>query len=244
MEMIGNIARYVRNMKLEKKWEERKVNPYLAKGLNPAGTSLVNQDSEEAKSQKLQSIAGKMKAGQRLSKAELDYLRENAPDVYDKAVKIEKERKAYEKRLKKCKTKDEVMRVNAQKLQQFGAEMKGIMQSSMSKGEKEAAMEDLGMRVMAILNEHNEFVKSPAFEKLPWKRELEKKKQNVVSNLEDIVTFEDLDTLFSDFMKELEEKEDTVIYSDIRKQQVQTASAGESGESRRRLGQRKFSVRV
>lgn len=56
-------------------------------------------------------ISEKMRLGNELSPSEMDYLKAKAPDLYSKAVALEHERKAFLEKLKKCKSKEEVMQL-------------------------------------------------------------------------------------------------------------------------------------
>ena len=111
-------------MKLQMKWQQRKSSgDYLTKGYSGTKESQKDQELQDPQSRLLESmkpdesasmrqqISTKMMAGKRLSSAEMEYLKENDPQTYQKARTIEMEREAYERRLKQCRTKEEVQRV-------------------------------------------------------------------------------------------------------------------------------------
>lgn len=58
---------------------------------------------------RLLGITSRLNTGKRLSGAELAYLRQNSPELYAKALKIEKVRKAMRQKLRLCKTKGQVL---------------------------------------------------------------------------------------------------------------------------------------
>jgi len=134
---------------------------------------LLKQSNEDIKAKKLQAIKSKLKSGQRLSPAEMEYLRNNDPKLYETAVKIAKERNEYRRDLKRCKTKTSVQMANVSKLMQFKLE---------SKYEDPEVM---FMRVSAILNEHSEFVKTNKYCDLPIDEKDKKDREDDESN-EDI----------------------------------------------------------
>lgn len=82
------------------------------------GIPLRGQDD------KLSGIITRMQSGQDLSPGELDYLRNNAPDVYDKAIAMAKERESYQEELRLCKTKEDVRLLHLAKIAPIFAKAK------------------------------------------------------------------------------------------------------------------------
>ena len=97
---------------------------------------------------KISAITGKLKAGKKLSGADMAFLRKHAPDLYEKAMMISREREGYRKRLDKARTKDEADRVHMRKMQQMSAEVR----------QKDADPEFSNMRLAAILDERSDYV--------------------------------------------------------------------------------------
>ncbi len=182
---IGSVTNAVKNMQLTQKWQQRKTE------INQSG--IVKDNSKFAKTEEEQNvlsmldrykkqiaeqreqaamggITAKLKSGQSLSPAELDYLKENAPELYEEYVKIQKEREAYEKELKKCETKEDVRRVNTMKMNSFMNEAKAVMSANMPSEAKLQAMEEIQQRMMYIINDHNEFISSSEFQSMPETR--------------------------------------------------------------------------
>ncbi|MFC2500661.1 MAG: hypothetical protein ACFNUC_08015, partial [Selenomonas noxia] len=69
-------------------------------------------------------IRQKLRQGQKLSAADKQYLKDNAPDLYEKATRIEERREALARALQRAKTKDEALRAVAQANIAVLAEMK------------------------------------------------------------------------------------------------------------------------
>ncbi|MCL2873348.1 MAG: hypothetical protein FWE29_00290 [Defluviitaleaceae bacterium] len=112
-------------------------------------------------------IEAALRSGRRLSKAELDFLRENNPELYEKAKKIEREREAYARELANARSKEDVARIHKRKAMQFAAEAKTVIKSNMSRTDKFEEMEFIFMRMAAVFNEHRSFVQSREYQELP-----------------------------------------------------------------------------
>lgn len=155
---------------------------------------------------KINAISGRLKAGKKLSGSDMAFLRKHAPDLYEKAVKIARERDEYRRRLDKAKTKDDADRVHMRKMQQMSMEAK----------HSDADPEFMNMRVAAILDERGSYVTNGSYSRL--KREhvidLEKTKERKAEEkkLADKLT-----------KKELEEEE-------------KAAKAEKAGEERAKAG--------
>jgi len=97
---------------------------------------------------RLENIINKMKFGRRLSYDEKTFLKLQAPELHDKAVKIEEERAEFRKKLSNCKTKQEAIQARAAKSVELRTEAKNNGNS-----------ESVTMRLMAMLDEFSDFAK-------------------------------------------------------------------------------------
>ncbi len=181
---IGRVSSAVKTMELTQKWHKRKseinrsgIINNKTKSADEDGQkvqSLIDRFKTEVADQRKQaamsSISAKMKSGQDLSPAELEYLKENAPELYEEYVKIQAEREAYEKKLKECETQEEVRSVNAMEMNKFMNEAKAVMSSSIPKEAKLAAMEKIQTRMSYIINDSVKFIASEEFQQLPETR--------------------------------------------------------------------------
>ena len=132
-----------------------------AQGQTPAEqfVEMYGYDPEkQAIGTRVEMITTKMKSGIELSGEDLEFLKANAPELYEKAVQIAQERKQYEEALARCKTKDDVQRLNTQRLSAYMSEGQSIMRSNMTRAQKLEKMEFLNMRINAIRNEHAAFI--------------------------------------------------------------------------------------
>ena len=168
---IGTVSSFVKNKQLTAKWNERKSQLQQLKSTpNPMIVQLQRQAVESQRTMRLTMISSKMESGSRLSASDMEYLRVHSPDTYEKAVRIQREREAYERDLKNCRSKEDVERLKQSKLNQFVVEGRAIMSSpNIPKAQKGELMQFLKMRMNAILKAHAEFISSPEYYRLPEK---------------------------------------------------------------------------
>jgi len=167
-QFAGTVSDNVKTMALEMKWQERKQNLFIPKEENSMIADMKKRLAEMEKSNKISSIDAKLKAGKRLSASEMDFLRKNVPELYKKAVQIEKEREEYRRALENCRTKEDVARLNMSRMQQFLTEAKAISSNpNIPEAKKQELLEFIAMRVMATMSEHTEFINSPEYQALP-----------------------------------------------------------------------------
>ena len=124
------------------------------------------QGSTESPNTKVELLHSKLKRGEELSSSELNFLKQNSPGLYEKAVKINQERKEYKQQLESCKTKQDVEKMKNLKMNRFAKEIEAINRSPLSQSEKEEKLEMVKMRQAAIENEHKQFVKTNHYKSL------------------------------------------------------------------------------
>lgn len=192
MQISGSIYNSLKLMNLGIKWQQRKADPTKPKEdeEDPQRAQLERRLQEQLestnKSNILAAIDGKLKAGGELTKEELEYLKANNPQLYEEAMEIKREREAYKHALKNCKTKDEVERLNTNKMNQFLSQAKTISSNpNLSKGEKKAQLEKILRRVMGIRVEHNRFIQTKEFQDLPREEELREEKEKKKAKVND-----------------------------------------------------------
>ncbi len=171
---VGTLSSYVKNVALNVKWQQKKDNPQKTKVKqeDPQIAQLKGQAESARKGQRISGLYGKMMAGMRLSDKELEYLRANAPDYYEKAMQIEQEREAYQKELRQCTSKEDVEKLNQRKLTQFCAEAKTISNNaSIPEAKKKELLDFLCMRMNAALKEYTDFKDTPEYRALPDRSE-------------------------------------------------------------------------
>lgn len=119
---VGSISQYTRTAALKTQWKLKKQSGDLTghgKSLRDyvsfTKASDLLPDTEE-QDKKLSAIVSKAEAGKKLTEDEWDYLKAKAPELYAKLREIEREAESHEEALRRCKTKDEAMRLHVAKL--------------------------------------------------------------------------------------------------------------------------------
>ena len=130
---VTSLNTYAKNMKMQMKWEQRRTNgdyshdnttsfarqlQQEAAGISGGlGVNGIGEPTGGSSHQSIMSgIRAKLNAGKKLSSSELSYLKKNDPETYQHVKAMEAERKAYEQRLRRCKTKEEVQRLKASQM--------------------------------------------------------------------------------------------------------------------------------
>jgi hypothetical protein len=164
---IGRITDYIKTAQFEQKWQQKKIEISATNSKNSNKVSaFLNPDNDWIKTKRIEDINNKMNSGRRLSHDEKEFLRIHAPDLYEKAVKIEKERDEFRRALSNCKTKEEAMRLKTLKCMELKTELEA-MSCKFKGGEKQGDEEFIIMRMMAIFDEFAEFIKSEEYEDIP-----------------------------------------------------------------------------
>lgn len=169
---MGTISNYIKSVELNVKWQERKSNPFQAKEDDPEVARIKQWSQEQQQSQNLATIHGKLMTGAKLTKEELEYVREKNPEMYEQAVKAEREREQYKKELENCRTKEDVERLHQRKLHQFATEAKAISSNpNIPKAKKIELLQTLNMRMNATLDERAAFMNTKEYFQLPEEEE-------------------------------------------------------------------------
>jgi len=215
---ITSMSSYTKNIGNNLKWQERKQTllntssgvgagipakkfnePMTQKEQIIADIRKINEDQQRGNN--ISAIESKLMSGKKLSGVDLEYLKEHAPELYEKAIKIMRERAEYERELSRAKSKEDVDKIHQRKMQQFVAEARAVAKSSMSAADKIDAMKTIQMRMFAILDEHLDFMQSEDYQKLPDKSDDGKlpDKTSYLSDdtVDDPVQY--LESLFADF---------------------------------------------
>ncbi|MCL2021990.1 MAG: hypothetical protein FWG81_07870 [Betaproteobacteria bacterium] len=142
------------------------IQAQFAKTSQSARTEKT-EESPEAIKRRQELIVMRMRCGQKLSRSDLVFLKQHALGYYHEAVRIEENRRLYEREIRACRSKKEVEAVRMRWQQMYLAELKAIERSQMSFEEKKMAKEAAQMRYAAREDTHLEFRNSPAYQKLP-----------------------------------------------------------------------------
>ena len=122
---IQNLNSYIKNLKLQSQWSmKQQTGQYNAKGTTLEdwlGDSQLQAEETapgNGGDDTLRKIHQKLDVGGKLTQKERDYLQEHDPEAYRELVNQEREQKAYEQALRRCRTQEEarqlqIGRINA-----------------------------------------------------------------------------------------------------------------------------------
>ncbi len=184
MEMMGNLNQQAKMAKMQQAWDMKKSGtlPIMGK----TGASVFKTLAPEKKKtsdaevkKRISKIKTKLKSGAKLGAADKAFLRKHAPELNRKVLALEKEREAYEERLKECKTRDEVEEAKLQK--------KGEMSSTMKDTDPEFAMIRMAQMTAA------ESEAAPSVKQKPWRYEIEQEEQQEKSEAVERLTEKELE---------------------------------------------------
>lgn len=191
----GTLGNYMKTLKLQTQWQlKQKTKDYTndKKSLEDRSSSLelpgFGEDENKKSSMDVQAIYLKIQNGKKLTAAEKEYLRANDPEAYEKVKSIERERKSYEREIKRCKTKEEVQRVKMTRLGTSLSAVNSIANNPVIPLEKKLEYTMLEhAKTSAISEATQKFIESGAYAKLPTEaeyaeavREMEEAKEPVL----------------------------------------------------------------
>ena len=186
--MINSLDMYAKNLKMQMKWEQKKAtNDYAADGTTSIADKLRKEAAEQlsalegSSSQATMSgIQAKLMAGRKLTSAEMEYLKKNDPNTYQQAKYREMERKAFEQRLRSCKTKEEVQRLKAAHMAASLDRVKDINNNpNISSGEKLKLTIEEHQKVCTISDATTRFTESSDYKRLPTEAEKRKAEKDM-----------------------------------------------------------------
>lgn len=117
--MMGTIGAYTKTLRLQTQWKLKQQSGDLSghkKSLDEYLQSTQADRSaahDEETQERLRSIHAKLDAGTKLTIREREYLKAKDPQSYAKLEAEEEEQRAYERELRRCKTKEEVQRLKS-----------------------------------------------------------------------------------------------------------------------------------
>ena len=162
---IGSLNKYAKNLALQTQWNLKKQSgdynghkKSLSDYVSFTRASNVLPGTEE-KDDRLSAIMTKAQMGKKLSPDEWEYIKVKNPTMYIKLKEAEREQKAYEEALKRCKTKDEAQRLHISKL--------GDIMTAAKNGDSSAIL-----RLNRIKQSMIAFTESEDYRNLPTEAEL------------------------------------------------------------------------
>ena len=186
---MGRMGDYVKNMRMESRWlEKKKTGTYTEKETlaesrlseyeksRRAEIKAVQEQAEEMNKNKdadLEKIMAKVNNGKSLTASEKEYLRRKNPQAYEEVMETEQAQKAYEEALKRCRTKEDVQRLKALEMGQRLSAVKSVMNNpNIPEGEKLGLVLKEYKKAKAALEVEMKFVESGAYDELPTEAEM------------------------------------------------------------------------
>lgn len=192
--ITGTISNAVRQDFLSKKFEAKKKSGNILskqeKNSNVNRTpeqSMIERFREEMKqnkeNSKINGIANKVTNGEDLTPEEEQYLAAKNPGLFNSYKQAKLEQKAYEEKLKNCKTKDEVQRLKTNTVNGYLAEMSAAKGTG-SKGAIVATAKKVLAKLKNIEKVELEFIESGAYSSLPTEadEQIEETRETVEEN--------------------------------------------------------------
>lgn len=173
----GTISSSVKLACLELKWEQKKAESFNAmkkqENLTPEERMIIKYKEDFAKMQensKMQAISSKISSGRELTDEEITYLQRKNPQLLSQYREVVAEKEAYEKKLKSCRSKEDVEKLKVYKMGEFAAEVKQIANNPNIPKSKKIELLGKILGEAEVINEvHNEFVQSEEYASLPEK---------------------------------------------------------------------------
>ena len=195
--MVSSLNTYAKNMKMQMKWEQRRANGDYshdsttsfarqlqkeAAGISGGiGVNAIGEATSDSSHQSIMSsIRAKLNAGKRLSSSELQYLKKNDPETYQHVKAMEAERKAFEQRLRRCKTKEEVQRLKASQMASSLDRVRDVNNNpNIPDGEKLKLTLQEHQKVSSVTDATTKFAESGEYRKLPTEAEKRKAEKDL-----------------------------------------------------------------
>lgn len=187
---IQSLGTFTKNMEMQLKWQKKKEdNDFTADGSTKITDPTAWQAEEIRKAQadgtaKLSTqIRTKLATGKKLTKEEMEYLEKHDPQTYQKVKALEAEQKSYEKKLKNCKTKEEVQQVRTERVAASLSVVNNVKNNpAIPEGAKLGIIWQELQKNMAMEETIRKFVESGEYAQLPTEAE----KRKVEKELEEL----------------------------------------------------------
>ncbi|WP_300684589.1 hypothetical protein [Acutalibacter sp. 1XD8-36] len=174
--MMGSIGAYTKNLKLQTQFQMKQARGELGshKSLDGYLSARLSEDGEDEHkpNDKLRDIHNKLLQGGKLTPEERKYLQAKDPEAYQKLKAAELEQKAFEQKLKQCRTKEEAQRLKMTYINSSLVTLKGVEHnSSIPKDKKLEIFMQEKQRCDRIEESSREFVSRGDHNRLPTEAE-------------------------------------------------------------------------
>lgn len=187
--LMDSVNNYVKNLGLKCKWNQKKNNGDFTPEEHKTEIQRKNdqfkkfysmQQEDGEKDEKLSTIYTKINTGAKLTPDEMKYIQVKRPDLYQRLKNIEKEKKQYERELKKCKTKDDVDKLRFSKVAESLSAINSVKNNpNIPDSVKLEVAAGETRRLNELGKVFIKFVKSGEYDKLPTEAEKAKAEKDI-----------------------------------------------------------------
>jgi hypothetical protein len=203
--LSGTVANAVKLQTLDSKWQQKKESgEVLSKAERNERANWTQEDwlkhnfeeqaAQNREASKRTDISNKIMSGGTLTPDEEKYLEQEDPAQLQKYRQIKAEKKAYEEKLKNCKTKDEVQRLKTETLGGYVAALKKVENNPyIPMSEKLAKAQEMLAKTRNVQDVELKFIQSPEYDRLPTEAEEaeERSEERELENEQAMETIED-----------------------------------------------------
>lgn len=127
-------------------------------------TKIVQFAQKNIAANRRSNLSIKLSNGKALTAAELQYARQNAPELYSEALKQERMRRVYKQSLQQCHSQQEVQCHYERKMNTL---IQAAAHANSRQGSSNLQVGGLTAEMKLLTDEHEKFVRSNAYQKLP-----------------------------------------------------------------------------
>ena len=186
---IGNVSGYAKNLDMKAKWNKKKKKGDFQSESKKSDLQRKNdafkdywykKKNDPENDEKMQSISNKVAAGKELTPDEMRYLEEKNPMLYKKIQQDKEEQKAFERDLRRCRTKDEVERLKTDTVAKSLTVIGSVKSDpNIPEGTKASIAASEMMKLKKLEEISAKFVKSGEYAKLPTEAEVRKAEKEI-----------------------------------------------------------------
>lgn len=175
--IIGSVNAYAKQLKLQTEFQMKQARGQLGNhetleqwlGDDPSSDDTEKQDTQ------LKTIRQKLDQGGRLTFEERRYLQAKDPQAYAKLEAAEREQRAFEQKLRQCRTREEAQRLKLTYLSSSMATVKAVERNSnLTSAEKLAILVQEKQRCDRLEQSSRDFVRRGEYHSLPTDAEAAK----------------------------------------------------------------------
>jgi hypothetical protein len=240
MIIAGTVANTVQLLTLNSNWQAKKDSGnVLSKEERNERANWTEDDwlkhnfqeqlEQNREASKDTDIKNKIMYGGTITPEEEKYLEQNDPSVLQKYKQVKAEKKAYEEKLKNCKTKDEVQRLKTQTLGEYVASLKKVENDPyIPLSEKLAKAQETLAKTRSIQKVELKFMKSAEYQNLPTEAEQSEERAEEKS-LENERAFAEIDESIKE--NDVDETEDVESTSETQDEDTENTVKTDADES-------------